>query len=134
VTYSLKVPQVTKIHRQTNLVPEGLDRLAAFVHQRLDETGHVPTVGDMGDFLGCSYAKASLAWRALVATGKVSADLVAQREREKYKNSQCSNDHHSGRCTPETATKLYNLLKNDVEARISFFELLRGKIRKAYPA
>lgn len=103
-----------------------LDLIVDFTHRYLAETGRVPSKQQIADGINYNYPSTCRAWRHLVAVGRLSSDLDDQVEIQKLDGPKVTANQHTGKCSPETATKLFNLIKNDMEARIAFFELLRG--------
>lgn len=125
---SLNHSQPKKLGRKPGTDPKKVDRLLAIIQEAVQKTGAVPGNSELSLAMGVTPPTVIKIWRMLVAQGRISTDIQVLRAKNKQRKVVfCA---HSGDCTPETAQKLFNLLKNDMEARIAFFELSRGNLRK----
>lgn len=105
----------------------------AHLLQVFAETGVVPTNMEISQALGFNYVSICRAWRHLTSGGLLPEAIPQARQDQLLTKPKRGSSQHlqTGPCTAEMAGKIFQLLKNDLEARATFFELLRGNFRKA---
>lgn len=125
---SLNLPQP---RRPRTLRPNIQDEVLAFIEDQFRVTGIVPSRHEVAEVVRFNYQSICKIIARLQDQGRLSPAILEARERQRERRPKPATCHlHSGDCTPETADRLVSLIKNDIEARIAFFELLRGNIRK----
>lgn len=110
-----------------------LEAIAIFTLEHFESTGRAPSTEQICKAVGYTPPTTRKAWKLLVDAGTIPEHIAECRKtqnRERTHNPGNTNNAHTGACTSETANKLFNLLKYDMEARVVFYELLRGNIRK----
>lgn len=131
---SLNLPQPVKLGRRPGRKvgsdPRKVEKCLVLVMEAVNTRGSVPTNGELASALGCTHPTVISIWRALVAAGRIPQSVQHLREDNKHRTKPTSHLFHTGNCTAEMADKIYQLLKNDIEARICFFLMRRGILRK----
>lgn len=111
--------------------PEVLDGIVFHTLSTYEQTGRVLTRHELVPLVGYSYEGVCKAWRHLVEVGRLPEHIneAGILQKQPHKPTK-STEGHTGDCSPEMADKIFQLIKNDLEARITFFLMRRGILRK----
>lgn len=107
------------------------DEILAYLNEAFQASGVVPTRRELAAAIDYNYQGVCKALVVLADQGLLPEAMLEARERQREARPKVTTCHlHTGDCSPETADRIVKLIENDIEARITFFEMLRGHFRK----
>lgn len=119
--------------RKSDVSAKRMEAIAVFTLEYFETAGRAPSTEEISKAFGYSVKSIRRAWKALVDAGTIPEHIAQCRTKqnlERVHKPGNTNHAHTGNCTPETANKIFNLIKNDIEARITFSLMQRGILRK----
>lgn len=134
MTYSLNVSQPVsnspRKKRTTRVAPCWLDRILVFAEHHYSIHGQAPTKRETSIGIGYNYQGVCQGWKMLAAAKRLPDHLLVEPVLERKATNKAATNHlKSGDTTPETAAKLWRLLKTDRWALVLLYEMAQGKLR-----